>query len=87
MSEQYWGCLDKMSEVNFSPAETLGLFTQVLLHVCMLGNVSYFCCPQLTFFKINLFKNSFRKTIRVLSSLDSGQKRHSFSPDLCPNCL
>ena len=23
MSEQYWGCLDKMSEVNFSPAETL----------------------------------------------------------------
>ena len=23
MSEQYWGCLDKMSEVNFSLAETL----------------------------------------------------------------
>ena len=23
MSEQNWGCLDKMSEVNFSPAETL----------------------------------------------------------------
>ena len=23
MSEQYWGCLDKMSKVNFSPAETL----------------------------------------------------------------
>ena len=23
MSEQYWGSLDKMSEVNFSPAETL----------------------------------------------------------------
>ena len=23
MSEQYWGCLDKMSEVNFCPAETL----------------------------------------------------------------
>ena len=23
MSEQCWGCLDKMSEVNFSPAETL----------------------------------------------------------------
>ena len=23
MSKQYWGCLDKMSEVNFSPAETL----------------------------------------------------------------
>ena len=25
MSEQNWGCLDKMSEVNFSPAETLGM--------------------------------------------------------------
>ena len=23
MSEKYWGCLDKLSEVNFSPAETL----------------------------------------------------------------
>ena len=23
MSEQYWGCLDKMSEVNFSPTEIL----------------------------------------------------------------
>ena len=23
MSEQNWGCLDKISEVNFSPAETL----------------------------------------------------------------
>ena len=23
MSERNWGCLDKMSEVNFSPAETL----------------------------------------------------------------
>ena len=25
MSEQYWGCSDKMSEANFSPAETLSL--------------------------------------------------------------
>ena len=25
MSEQYWGCLDKLSKVNFSPAETLHL--------------------------------------------------------------
>ena len=23
MSEQYWGCSDKMSEANLSPAETL----------------------------------------------------------------
>ena len=25
MSEQYWGCLDKINKVNFSPAETLSL--------------------------------------------------------------
>ena len=33
MFEQYWGCLDKMSEVNFSPAETLqdtSLFVGIL---------------------------------------------------------
>ena len=28
MSEQYWGCLDKMSEVNISPAETLNSVEQ-----------------------------------------------------------
>ena len=28
MSEQNWGCLDKMSEVNFSPAETLVIMGQ-----------------------------------------------------------
>ena len=38
MSEQYWGCLDKMSEVNFSPAETLNWMSPVqgkssLVHV------------------------------------------------------
>ena len=26
MSEQYWDCLGKMSEVNVGPAETLGMF-------------------------------------------------------------
>ena len=33
MSEQYWGCSDKMSEANFSPAETLGnvIFFYILL--------------------------------------------------------
>ena len=32
MSEQYWGCLGKMSEVNFSPAETLEISsTDILL--------------------------------------------------------
>ena len=28
MSEQYWGCSDKMSEANFSPAETLNAATR-----------------------------------------------------------
>ena len=31
MSEQYWGCLDKMSEVNFNPAETLVKMTFAVL--------------------------------------------------------
>ena len=36
MSEQYWGCLDKMSEVNFSPAETLLLrrLTHIPVRFC-----------------------------------------------------
>ena len=29
MSDQYWGCSDKMSEANFSPAETLHM---LLMH-------------------------------------------------------
>ena len=32
MSEQYLGCSDKMSEANFSPAETL-IFKHSILHV------------------------------------------------------
>ena len=42
MSEQYWGCLDKMSKVNFSPAETLYsihyLFVIYFLHVPLILN-------------------------------------------------
>ena len=34
MSEQYLDCLDKMSEVNFSPAETLGLRAGLLASAC-----------------------------------------------------
>ena len=30
MSDQNWGCLDKMSEVNFSPAETLFSYNSFL---------------------------------------------------------
>ena len=32
MSEEYWGCLIKMSEVNFSPAETLVVETFFQCH-------------------------------------------------------
>ena len=53
----------------------------------MLGNFSCFCCPLLTFFKINFFKIKFRNTIRVSNALDSDQDRHSVGPDLSPNCL
>ena len=39
------------------------------------------------FFKIIIFLNSFKNTIRVSNSLDPDQDRHSVSPDLDPNCL
>ena len=32
MSEQYWGCSDKMSEANFSPAETLDIHSKITLY-------------------------------------------------------
>ena len=43
-----------------------------------------FCC---LFSKLTYPKNSFRGTIRVSKSLDSGQDRHSVGPDLDPYCL
>ena len=47
----------------------------------------HFCC-LITFFKHNfLKKNSFRKAIRVLNSLDPDQDRCSVCPDLYPNLL
>ena len=46
-------------------------FNSLNLH--MLGNFSCFCCHLLTYFKIYLFKNSFRNTrtirIRVVSAV------------------
>ena len=52
----------------------------------MLGNFSD-CCSLLTFFKINFSKTSFRNSIKVSNSLDSGQNLHSVFPELGPNCL
>ena len=42
---------------------------------------------MLTFFKIKLFKNSFRNTIRVSNGLDPDQDRRYVGPELGPNCL
>ena len=44
MSEQNWGCLDKMSEVNFSPAETLEslLDFHQTLQTCLYMQDKYF---------------------------------------------
>ena len=39
------------------------------------------------FSKLTFSKNSFRNTISVSNRLDPDQDRHSFSPDLGPNCL
>ena len=39
MSEQNWGCMDKMSEVNFSPAETLGTSWSVATVTLLLNNM------------------------------------------------
>ena len=53
----------------------------------MLGNQICFCLSSAVFFKIEVFKNSFRNTIRVSNGLDPDQDRHSVGPDLRPNCL
>ena len=39
MSEQYWGCSDKMSEANFSPAETLYFLD--ITYLCNWGGTGY----------------------------------------------
>ena len=52
----------------------------------MLGNFHDFY-RLLIFSKAIFLKNSLRKTIRVLNSLDPDQDQHSVGPDLGPNCL
>ena len=44
MSKQYWDCLDKMSEVNFNPAETLILQLKHTIEnytLCMLFELKF----------------------------------------------
>ena len=52
----------------------------------MLGNLS---CLLLSaeFFKINLKKKYFRKTIRVSNSFDQDQALHFDGPKMGPNCF
>ena len=53
----------------------------VSLTLCILGNLSCFCCGTSTadFFKINLFKKEFRNTIKVSNGLDADQDQHSLA--------
>ena len=48
-----------------------------LLTLCILGNYSCFYGCLWTYFKINLFKKSFRNTIRVSNGLDLDQDQCS----------
>ena len=43
---------------------------RVLTH-CMLGNISWFCCCLLTFFKINFFKKFFHKHYQSVKKFGS----------------
>ena len=49
--------------------------------------VCFFRRLQFFFLKINIFKNSFRNTIRVSISLDLDEALHLVRPGLDPNCL
>ena len=56
------------------------------LHI--LQYAGYFCTflSSADFFRINIFKNSFRNTIKVSNSLNQEQARHFVGPDVGPNC-
>ena len=53
MSEQYWGCLDKMSKVNSSPAETLHIL--VMLVNAAHNNNAHVLWHNLDFFRPRLW--------------------------------
>ena len=55
-----------------------------IMTLCMLGNITGFCCRLQTFFSKLFFS---KNTIRVTNALDPDQDRHSVGPDLGPNCL
>ena len=61
--------------------------TCLLLTLCLLGNVSPFLLSTNFFSKSIFSKNSFRKTIRVSSSLDQDHARNIDGHGLGPNCL
>ena len=51
-----------------------------MLTLCMLGNLSGFCCRLFIFFKINFSKNSSPTLLEC-------QMVWNVGPDLGPNCL
>ena len=54
----------------------------------MLGNVFMLLLSSADFFfKVNIFKKSFRNTIRLSNGFDPDQDRHFVGTDLSPNCL
>ena len=57
-------------------------FKRTSLSLCMRGNFACFF-----FFRMLIFKKSFRNTIRVSNSLDPDQAGHFIGPDVGPNCL
>ena len=61
----------KLSQNLSSAAVVLGALRVKSLTLCMLGNLSCFCCCLLTFFKFFFTINSFKSTIKVSNGLDT----------------
>ena len=59
---------------------------QMLLFVCLVMFCAFFLLSA-DFFPNHFLKKCFRNIIRESNSLNPGQDRHSFGPDLGPNCL
>ena len=81
MSEQYWGCLDNMSKVNFSPAETL-LLTMLccLVHggCDIILTLTFLSHPDETMIGLAVFGENLTHDTQSLwaSSYNQTQKQH-----------
>ena len=70
MSEQNWGCLDKMSEVNFSPAESLQScgISGSTVHSTLFANIKRSSVKEILS-KTKLFGNYNSKPLNIYSGL------------------